>query len=115
LSQDQAPRLPPRTSQFPTSSLPGSNFEEADRLLDIFRTQIGPCFPFIIIPNISARDFQHLKPWLYRAVAVVALYGDREKQLELAKKLLMDISEAMLIMGERNIDMLQAMIIYNAW
>jgi len=95
--------------------MPSAHFEEADRILDIFRSRIGPYFPFVIIPNVSARDFQKLKPWLYRAVTIVALYGDRQRQLDAAKTFLMDMSETMLIKGEKNIDMLQAMIVYNAW
>lgn len=46
---------------------------------------------------------------------MVASQGDRPRQLEMAKQIATDVAAAMLLRGEKSLDMLQSLILYNAW
>jgi hypothetical protein len=90
--------------------------KEGDDLLSIFREQFSPRFPFIIIPpNLSSSELQAQKPWLHKAITVVASQGNRTRQLELAKEIASEVALAMLLRSERSLDMLESLIIFNAW
>jgi hypothetical protein len=90
--------------------------QESDRLLNIFREQFSPRFPFVIIPpNISADDLRIQKPWLLKTVIMVASQGDLARQIEMVRRMNMEIAEAMLIRGERSLDMLEGLILFNLW
>lgn len=46
---------------------------------------------------------------------IVASQQKRLQQTEMAKQICMDIAEALVLRGERSLDMLQAVIVYNTW
>lgn len=94
-------------------SPPNASF---DRLLRLFKQKHAPHFPFVIIPSdLSACQLHIQKPWLLRVIVFVACQENRIQQLEMSKAYLLDISAAMLLRGEKSLDMLQSLIIYNAW
>jgi hypothetical protein len=85
-------------------------------LLDVYRQQFAPHFPFIHIPDsVSAEDLRCQKPWLYRTVLMVAAQEERLRQQELGKQIVSDIASAMLLRGEKSLDMLQSLCICNLW
>ena len=82
--------------------------------LSVFRERFAPHFPFVIIPSgITANQLQNQKPWLHKTVSMIASYEDRVHQMEVAKEIVLGISSAMLIRGDKNLDMLQSLILYN--
>ena len=90
--------------------------QDANTLLRTFKEQFQPRFPFIAIPdNMSADLLRSQKPWVYRAVMMISFQDDRFRQIEISKQFLMEISAAMLVRGEKSLDMLQGLILYNAW
>jgi hypothetical protein len=90
--------------------------QESNRLLNVFREQFSPRFPFAIIPpNISADELRIQKPWLLKTVIMVASQGDRARQIEMVRRMNMEIAEAMLVRGERSLDMLEGLILFNSW
>lgn len=90
--------------------------EDANTLLAIFKERFQPRFPFLAIPNdMSADLLRSQKPWTYKAVMMVAFQEDRFRQIEISKQFMMEVAAAMLIRGEKSLDMLQGMILYNAW
>lgn len=90
--------------------------QDANALLSLFKEQFLPRFPFIIIPDTMSADLlRSERPWLYKSVMMVAYQDDRYRQIEISKQFLMDISAAMLLRGEKSLDMLQGMIVYNVW
>ncbi|KAL5317410.1 hypothetical protein ACEPPN_014505 [Leptodophora sp. 'Broadleaf-Isolate-01'] len=100
--QDARPAAPP--------------MQDANALLSLFKEQFLPRFPFIIIPDTMSADLlRSERPWLYKSVMMVAYQDDRYRQIEISKQFLMDISAAMLLRGEKSLDMLQGMIVYNVW
>lgn len=46
---------------------------------------------------------------------LVASNRKRMQQVEMAKQLAMDIAGALILRGDRSLDMLQALVTYNAW
>jgi hypothetical protein len=95
---------------------PGLQPQESNRLLNVFREQFSPRFPFVIIPpNISADELRIQKPWLLKTVIMVASQGDRARQIEMARRMNMEIAEAMLVRSERSLDMLEGLILFNSW
>lgn len=123
LTHDQVPHSVNSTSicsqvesDMTRTSIHVEQLDDANHLLHVYRREFRPWFPFVVVPDkIQAQEFQDQKPWLIRAITMVAFYHNHPKQIVLAQTLLKDTSEAMLIRGERSIDMLQAMIVYNAW
>ncbi|KAE9380143.1 hypothetical protein N431DRAFT_459105 [Stipitochalara longipes BDJ] len=93
-----------------------SLIHDSRRLLNVYREQFAPHFPFIHIPDgISAEELRGQKPWLYRAVLMVAAQEERLRQQELGKQIVSDIASAMLLRGEKSLDMLQSLCVCNLW
>jgi hypothetical protein len=131
--QRWAPEITQRSTPVPScsyyQSVPAPSFDahqtdssscspptDANYLLHLFRQKHAPHFPFIIIASDMPADELHLqKPWLLRALMIVACQENRVRQLEMSKSFLMDTSAAMLIRGEKSLDMLQSLLIYTAW
>lgn len=83
-------------------------------LLSIFREQFSTQFPFIAIPPAAtAETLRSQKPWLYKTVLMIAYYEDRVAQLEAAKEIVLGITAGMLVRGDKNMDMLESLILYN--
>jgi hypothetical protein len=83
-------------------------------LLDVFRERYFPHWPFVIIPSgLTANQLQNQTPWLHKTILMIASFEDRVHQLEVAKEIVLGISSAMLIRGDKNMDMLQSLILYN--
>lgn len=72
--------------------------------------------PFVPIPpSTTAQDLYRTKPVLLRAITTVALIHDLPRQQLLVKELLRDLSERIMMKGEKSVDLLQAIIIIVAW
>lgn len=111
-----APRPIPHPSQSYSTSSFNITAESEEDLLRVFREQFLVRFPFIIIPpGLTASDLRVQKPFLHRVIMTVASEGRRVQQIEMSKEITMDIATALLMRGERSLDMLQALVIYNAW
>jgi hypothetical protein len=98
----------------PIAPISASNTVNGDGefLLKIYRDHFSIRFPFVIIPpNISASAFRSQKPWLYKAVTTVASQDRRAEQLRMGKSFMSEISMAMIIDGEKSLDMLQGLLI----
>ena len=93
-----------------------SQSSEPESLLRVFREQFAIHCPYTIIPpGVTAQDFSESQPWLYKTILMIASFGDRNWQLEMGKKISQEISEAMLLRGEKSLDMLQCLLVYNSW
>lgn len=86
--------------------------EDGEYFLKIYREHFSRRFPFIVIsPTISAKEFRTQRPWLFRAVTLVASQDHRAQQLKSAEELITDLALAMLIKAEKSLDMLQGLVI----
>jgi len=85
---------------------------EGQYLLRIYRDHFSRRFPFISVPHsVPARDLQAQRPWLYRAITVVASQDNRVQQLAWGREFITDLSVAVVARGERSLDMLQGLLI----
>lgn len=55
------------------------------------------------------------RPYVAQAIAVAALYGDLERQCQLARELMKDITDAMFMRGEKSLDLLEGLLVTIAW
>ncbi|KUJ10553.1 uncharacterized protein LY89DRAFT_263864 [Mollisia scopiformis] len=87
-----------------------------DELLDLFRQNLARQVPFILIPELTTAEIlAREKPFLYEAIIAAASYHDSVHQLALGKKFLARISENVVLLGNRNLDMLQGLMVYITW
>jgi len=89
---------------------------EAEILLDRFRRLMAPACPFVIVPSeITAQQLYEQKPLLLHAIVTVTYFHDLAKQQSMVKQLMRDVSERILINNEKNIGILQALLVFVAW
>ncbi|TVY78222.1 Transcriptional regulator WAR1 [Lachnellula suecica] len=111
LASRPAPQSTQSYLQFNDNSTQGQ-----DEALQIFREQYAVRFPFIVIPpQLTSSELRAQSPFLHRTIMLVALQNQRLKQIEMSKQVSMEIAAALILRGERSLDMLQAVIIYNTW
>lgn len=92
------------------------NDTEADMMLQIYRSEMQPLFPFVVIlPTITFTLLRQERPLLVLAILMVSCRHDQPRQSAIAKKLRELISHKMLIKGERNLDILQCLLVYLSW
>ena len=93
----------------------GFTSEQANAMLNRFRNEMSPFFPFVIVsPSFSAEDLQRDRPLLLESVLAVASPVS-EYQVTLGKWLVRQLTERMAINGERNLDLLLGVLTYTAW
>jgi hypothetical protein len=91
------------------------NFAEANALLDIFKGQMSPNFPFIAIPqSMSAEELYHDKPFFFISILAIAS-RDSVQQKGLGKLLIKQFAERMFVNCERNLDLLLGILTYAGW
>jgi len=89
---------------------------EAEILLDRYRRLMAPACPFVVVPpGVSAQQLYGQKPLLLHAIVTVAYFHDLPKQQVMVKELMKDISKRILINSEKNIGILQGLLVFVAW
>lgn len=89
---------------------------EVTGLLDRFKNFFVKHFPFVTIPvDMSSEKLRQEKPYLYRTIMMVAAHDEPVRQLEMGKEILLGFSTILLLKAEKSLDLLQAMLVYNAW
>lgn len=77
---------------------------------------LSPLFPFITIPHniISAKLLQE-RPFVWKAVMLVACCGDGARQVEIGQTLLREVTEAAYMHGHKSLDLLQSVQVLVSW
>lgn len=89
---------------------------EGEALLCKFKDVFIPHFPFIpLSSNMSLAEFKIRRPHVLKAIWTVAFQDNRKRQIEMGKEVMVDISTAMFVRAEKNLDMLECLILMNAW
>ena len=110
--------LPCPASSHSPGTEPHRNFtldRDPDGLLDLFRAELARQVPFITIPHINAKDFARERPFLYRAIITAASYHDSVGQIALGQEFLKYLTEHLVFMGKKDLDMLQGLMVYITW
>lgn len=112
--QSEAVAVDEHFSHKSASSEPVS--KNPEDLLSIFRRDMARQVPFISIPpQISAQALSQENPFLYRAIITVASYHDSLHQIQLGQELVKYLTEHLVMLGEKNIDLLQGLLVYITW
>lgn len=88
----------------------------ADLLLDEFQAKMGPQIPFVVIPlHWNSEYLRCQKPFLWKAVMTAASYQDTARQEALARVYIEEFGSKLLVKSEKNLDMLQSLIVHIIW
>ncbi|KAH7320675.1 hypothetical protein B0I35DRAFT_459447 [Stachybotrys elegans] len=84
-----------------------------EALLSIYRTRLSPQFPFVVIPDgLTASELQRSRPFLAKAVKMVASLQNRRSMWNQSKLLLRHISDSVFMHPDRSLDLLQAIVVF---
>ncbi|OTA88000.1 hypothetical protein M434DRAFT_399201 [Hypoxylon sp. CO27-5] len=116
-----SPCRPPRSSQAPATKKPsqpgfGLTWSQAEQAVYDFRTKFMPFFPFVVLdPDVSAPDILVKKPLLFRSIMLVAAQLTLAKQREITKSILAYVGHRLLMLEERDLGLLQGLLVFIAW
>ncbi|OTB01456.1 hypothetical protein M426DRAFT_323472 [Hypoxylon sp. CI-4A] len=116
---------PPPSSQPPRPTLPlrkplqpgfGLTWSQAEQAISNFRAKFIPFFPFVVLDHdVPAQEILSKKPLLFRAIMLVAAQLTLARQKEIRKSILAYIGQHLLVMEERNLGLLQGILVFIAW
>ena len=87
-----------------------------DELLNVYRTEMFPVYPFVAIPSATtASELASKRPFLMQAIRTVACYRSPSNMHYNSYKTMQHISEHMLMRASRSLDILLGIIIYLGW
>lgn len=87
-----------------------------DVALDLYKTQLQPLYPFVIIPaNITAAHLRSIRPFLMSSIRMVTSFRSLRSMRAQMYVLKKHISDYMLIRSERSMDLLLGLIVILGW
>lgn len=92
--------------------------ERAETLVEIYKTDMMPHFPFVIIPpSVTSDELRHTKSFLFLAILSVASFHDLETQDKLFHRFKYLVSDKVLLGGDDclQLEYLQGLLIALAW
>ncbi|KAF9882407.1 hypothetical protein CkaCkLH20_00443 [Colletotrichum karsti] len=94
----------------------GLSWRQAGYILDDFRNLFTPNFPFVVVDRkTTARDLLDEKPFLFRAIMLVAAPLPRSRAAEIRDEVLAYLGRRMLLEDEESLDILQGIMIIIMW
>ncbi|KAI1762585.1 hypothetical protein GGR53DRAFT_500812 [Hypoxylon sp. FL1150] len=111
--QQTLPSLSVNKPPQPGFGIPWGQAEQA--VLD-FRVNFTPFFPFVALdPDVTAQELLSKKPLLFRAIMLAAAQLTLAKQKEIKRSMLAYIGQHLLVMEERDLGLLQGLLVFIAW
>lgn len=103
------------TSQEDAEPSAGSDYRTVSgrcRLIAYYKRNMESNFPFVILPETTpASNLELEKPFTCKTAILAAVNKDVDAALDLEDEILHDIAERVFVQGERNIDLLQGLLI----
>ncbi|KAI0881665.1 uncharacterized protein GGS22DRAFT_54773 [Annulohypoxylon maeteangense] len=94
----------------------GLTWGQAEQAVSHFKLKFMPIFPFVVIePEVSVHEILSKKPFLFRVIMLIAAQLTLAKQKEIRRSVLAYIGQHMLVMEERDMGLLQGLLVYIAW
>ena len=88
----------------------------AENLLCKFREQSMTYFPFVAIPpSWTTSDLEQEKPLLWRVIIMITYNQNTSLQASLGKTLIEELTARLLLRGDKNIELLQSLLLFTAW
>jgi hypothetical protein len=94
------------------------SLERAETLVEMFKTDMMPHFPFVIVPpHVTGSELRHTKSFLFLAVVSVACFHDLNTQDKLCNRFKYMVSDKVLLGGDDclKLEYLQGLLIVLAW
>ncbi|KAI1773408.1 hypothetical protein F4818DRAFT_108680 [Hypoxylon cercidicola] len=111
--QQALPSLPARKPPQPGF---GITWGQAEQAVSDFRLKFTPFFPFVALdPDATAQELLSRKPLLFRAIMLAAAQLTLAKQREIKRSMLAYIGQHLLVMEERDLGLLQGLLVFIAW
>jgi hypothetical protein len=90
--------------------------QEADRLLDLYRTTFSVLFPFVPIPPpVTALALLEHSPFLFRTIIQAVAPQNGAIQRDVSRWFREYIAQHMIVNQEKRLEILQALLVYLAW
>ncbi|XP_044719829.1 tRNA processing endoribonuclease [Hirsutella rhossiliensis] len=87
-----------------------------DVLLDLYRNEMQPVYPFVIVPpTCSAASLHSSRPFLMSAIRMVASFRSLRSMRAQMCHLMSHISDHVLMRSERSLDLVQGIIVMLGW
>ncbi|KAI7285732.1 hypothetical protein KC345_g1566 [Hortaea werneckii] len=113
IDNNQAPLLDCTAQQYQSI---GTSLMQAEILLDRYRRLLAPEMPFVVIPShVTAQHLYTDKPLLLRAIVTVTYFHNLPEQRRMVKMMMRDVSERVLLNNEKNVGVIQAILVFVAW
>lgn len=103
-----------REAQIPTTPLKACEPTpaEANNLLQRFRDEMTPCFPFIVVsPSMTAEQLSQERPFLYACIIAVSSL-DPSQQTQIGKLIMKQLADRMIVKSQRNLELLLGILTY---
>ena len=98
------------------STPPALQNPSPNELLNVFRKNLARQVPFVYVPaHFNAQSLSEQKPFLYQAIIFAASYHDSVHQLALGQEFTKDVTEHLVMRGEKSLDILQGLLVYISW
>lgn len=92
------------------------NDQEAIFLLSYYQAEMAAMFPFVVVPyHTTLYQLKNDKLILYMSIMMIACQNDSRRQLRIARIIRQEISQTVLVRGEKNLGVLQGVLVYIAW
>lgn len=87
-----------------------------DVLLELFRAQMQPVFPFVIVPPaVSAFELYSSRPFLMSAIRMVTSFRSLRSMSAQMCRLISHIADHVLLRSARSLELLQGILVMVAW
>ncbi|CEI62223.1 unnamed protein product [Fusarium venenatum] len=90
--------------------------EEAQTLLDNYRTRAVPHFPFVpIAPDTTIQSLKTAKPFLFMCIMATMKVDNCTIQRQIGEEVRMQAHQRVLMQSESSLELLQGLLVYIAW
>lgn len=115
-SQDPSPRSAIDHSVPPRSSIFSDPERRAPEMLNLYRSDMMPLFPFVIIPpHMAPAELFREKPVLFMIIIAVTCQHDVELQSRLCSLCRTEFAHRIWDQSEVSLDLLQGILVFIAW
>ncbi|KAF2649761.1 hypothetical protein K491DRAFT_610185 [Lophiostoma macrostomum CBS 122681] len=110
------PEVPPTTGDVIDEDV--LSIEKADTLVELYKSELMPHFPFIIIPaDVTGSSLRNQKPFLFLAVITVTSFHDLVLQEKLGERFKYQVTDKVLFGGDDclSLEYLQGLLVVLSW
>lgn len=85
-------------------------------LFHAFKQNYDHLLPFSFLPaETTSNELRSQKPWLYHTITMISMGNTPVEQVKEAEEIILGISQSMILGGKKSLDMIQSLILHNAW